>query len=185
MLWSLGARYKGTSQFVAQIHSYLLVEGYALERSVTFTDQTVSDFLKLTGDTNPIHAEQSQAASAGFSEPVVPGILLASLFPALIGSHFPGAVYASQTLSFRRPAVVGEEVTARVAVKSKRGGKVVFTTECISTGGQVLVDGTALAIIRDRQPGGSRVGGRGGALTPPPASQSFVPVAEGEAAGRG
>jgi 3-hydroxybutyryl-CoA dehydratase len=37
---------------------------------------------------------------------VLPGILCAAMFPALIGSHFPGAIYLSQTLKFRQPALV-------------------------------------------------------------------------------
>lgn len=36
----------------------------------------------------------------------MPGMLLASLFPAIIGTQFPGAVYVSQSLSFRSPAAV-------------------------------------------------------------------------------
>lgn len=43
---------------------------------------------------------------AGFSGQVLPGVLCASLFPALIGSNFPGAIYLSQTLKFRAPALV-------------------------------------------------------------------------------
>lgn len=43
----------------------------------------------------------------GFQAPILPGILMASLFPAIIGSRFPGAVYATQTLNFRAPAQVG------------------------------------------------------------------------------
>ena len=37
---------------------------------------------------------------------VLPGMLMASLFPAIIGSHFPGALYLSQTLKFKAPALV-------------------------------------------------------------------------------
>ncbi len=38
--------------------------------------------------------------------PVLPGILLASLFPAIIGTHFPGALYLTQSLAFKAPALV-------------------------------------------------------------------------------
>lgn len=47
------------------------------------------------------------AACTGLEGPVLPGMLLASLFPAIIGSRFPGAVYATQTLRFTAPALVG------------------------------------------------------------------------------
>ena len=43
---------------------------------------------------------------AGFGGAVLPGMLCASLFPAIIGSQFPGALYLTQTLNFRQPALV-------------------------------------------------------------------------------
>ena len=42
----------------------------------------------------------------GFEAPVVPGMLCASLFPAIIGSKFPGVLYLTQTLKFRQSALV-------------------------------------------------------------------------------
>ena len=42
----------------------------------------------------------------GLPGAVLPGSLCAALFPAIIGSRFPGALYLSQTLKFRRPALV-------------------------------------------------------------------------------
>ena len=47
------------------------------------------------------------ASLAGFTAPVLPGMLCASVFPALIGSLFPGALYLTQTLRFRHVALVG------------------------------------------------------------------------------
>lgn len=32
----------------------------------------------------------------------MPGSLCAAMFPAIIGSEFPGAIYLSQTLKFRK-----------------------------------------------------------------------------------
>lgn len=43
---------------------------------------------------------------AGFAGAVLPGMLCASLFPAIIGSQFPGALYLTQTLNFRQAALV-------------------------------------------------------------------------------
>lgn len=42
----------------------------------------------------------------GFPDRVLPGMLCASLFPAIIGSEFPGALYLTQTLKFRQTALV-------------------------------------------------------------------------------
>ena len=44
--------------------------------------------------------------AAGFEGMVIPGLLMASMFPAIIAAAFPGAIYLSQTLKFRHPAVV-------------------------------------------------------------------------------
>jgi acyl dehydratase len=81
--------------------------------------------------------------------PIVPGMLLASLFPAIIGSTFHGALYATQSLAFRSPAAVGEPVEARVMVARSSGSRVQFLTECRALrDGRTLVDGQALAIVQ-------------------------------------
>lgn len=61
-----------------------------LQRS--FTHQDIDRFTALTGDSNPIHSGTGA---------IVPGLLAASLFPAIIGSAYPGVLYASQELKFR------------------------------------------------------------------------------------
>lgn len=62
-----------------------------------FTAADIAAFTALTGDLNPLHKGPGA---------IVPGLLLASLFPGIIGSTFPGAVYTKQTLRFRNPAKV-------------------------------------------------------------------------------
>lgn len=81
----------------------------------------------------------------------MPGILLASAFPAIIGSRFPGAVYASQTLKFKRPCFVGEGIEAVVRLRRRAGKMAVFETVCVSRHegreGEVLVEGEAMAAM--------------------------------------
>eukprot|EP00198_Chlamydomonas_reinhardtii_P013816 XP_001703153.1 MaoC-like dehydratase [Chlamydomonas reinhardtii] len=124
------------------------------EASVTraFSAEEVKHFVLLTGDANPIHASDVAAKTAGFSAPVLPGILVASLFPAIIGSQFPGTVYVSQTLRFRSPALVGEPVTATVTVRKVSGRRVAFDTSAVlQHSGAVVVDGEALALMPHQQ----------------------------------
>jgi 3-hydroxybutyryl-CoA dehydratase len=75
------------------------------------------------------------------------------MFPAIIGSNFPGALYLTQTLKFRKPALVGSSITAEVRVSSKSGKRVTFETTCRDDAGGVIVDGTALALIKEQQDG--------------------------------
>lgn len=127
-----------------------LSTGESIELSRQFGQQHVDAFVQLTGDSNPIHsaaaADQQQCSPAAA---VVPGMLLVSMFPAIIGSNFPGALYLSQTLKFRRSAAVDTRVTATVTVAKRSGSRVAFDTVCRDDQGRVLVDGTALALITD------------------------------------
>jgi 3-hydroxybutyryl-CoA dehydratase len=124
---------------------------YKLTR--VFSQQDASNFVALTGDSNPIHTDKAAASSAGHAAPILPGMLMASMFPAIIGSNFPGALYLTQTLKFRKPALVGSSITAEVRVSSKSGTRVTFETACRDASGGVVVDGTALAVIKEQQDG--------------------------------
>eukprot|EP00878_Enallax_costatus_P019750 GHUV01020845.1.p1 GENE.GHUV01020845.1~~GHUV01020845.1.p1 ORF type:complete len:157 (+),score=22.69 GHUV01020845.1:1074-1544(+) len=123
--------------------------GSTYSMSRVFTDQDANDFVRLTGDSNPIHVDLSAASAAGYQSPILPGMLMASLFPSIIGSTFPGALYLTQTLKFRKHASVGATVHAEVTVATRSGRRVTFNTVCKDSDSVVLVDGTALALIKE------------------------------------
>jgi 3-hydroxybutyryl-CoA dehydratase len=116
-----------------------------------FTQQDASEFAALTGDSNPIHTDKAAANVAGHAAPILPGMLMASMFPAIIGSNFPGALYLKQQLKFRKPALVGSSITAEVRVSSKSGNRVTFETACRDASGILILDGTALAKIKEQK----------------------------------
>lgn len=68
-------------------NSYLSV-GKIFTLNKSFSSEDVFQFGTLTGDTNPIHFDQNAAHAAGFSFPIVHGMLCASLFPTVIASNF-------------------------------------------------------------------------------------------------
>jgi 3-hydroxybutyryl-CoA dehydratase len=126
---------------------------YTLTR--LFDKQSAANFVALTGDSNPIHTDKAAANAAGHAAPILPGMLMASMFPAIIGSNFPGALYLTQTLKFRKPALVGSSITAEVRISSKSGSRIAFETLCRDEEGAVMVEGTALALIKEQQENGS------------------------------
>ncbi|XP_020572359.1 uncharacterized protein LOC110019122 [Phalaenopsis equestris] len=81
---------------------------------------------------------------------IVHGMLVASLFPSVISSNFPGAIYASQTLQFKLPVYIEDEVIAEVQATNMREHKnkylVKFRTKCFKSQG-LLMDGEAMAIL--------------------------------------
>lgn len=127
-----------------------LEPGATFTRTRAFTAHDVASFASITGDHNPIHVDPDAARIAGFEHgPVVHGMLCASMFGAIIGTKFPGAVYATQSLSFRKPVRVNELVRAEVEVTRVRGGRVQFATRVVKEdGGDVALDGDAMAMIR-------------------------------------
>jgi 3-hydroxybutyryl-CoA dehydratase len=120
-----------------------------LSKTRTFAREDVEQFAKITGDSNPIHVRRTAATDDDNN--IVHGALLVSMFPAMVGSTFPGAKYLRQTAMFRNECPVGARVTATVRkVKETRGGKIVeFETKvrCAEDEGKVYVDGFALAKI--------------------------------------
>jgi acyl dehydratase len=140
-----------------------------LSTTRTFSPADVAAFTRLTGDANPLHHDHHTGEASGGGgrpPPPVPGLLTASLFPALVGSAWPGAVYARQTLRFSDRLGVGDAVAAavrveRVRVRSGGGGGsggsgeapptavVTFATTARRVGGdgRVLVQGEAVAVL--------------------------------------
>jgi acyl dehydratase len=54
---------------------------------------------------------------------VVQGVLVGSIFSAILGTLLPGAVYLKQRLDFRQPVYVGERVTGRITIQRVREWK--------------------------------------------------------------
>ncbi|GAQ89533.1 hypothetical protein KFL_005330080 [Klebsormidium nitens] len=127
------------------------LKGRSFELERVFSKKDLLHFGWLTGDSNPIHLEDSAARRANFESCVVHGMLAASLFPAIIGSKYPGAVYLSQEVNFKAPLLVDEHVTATVKCTSakllRQTYRAVFSTVCCKDDGTVVIDGVARALI--------------------------------------
>ncbi|KAL9688275.1 hypothetical protein QQ045_032695 [Rhodiola kirilowii] len=136
--------------FSSSAEPSLLKVGDVLKLKRVFSYQDVLDYAQVTHDSNPLHFNAELAREAGFEDALVHGMLVASLFPRIISSNFPGAVYASQSLNFKLPIYVGEEVTGEVQaisikqMKQKHIAK--FTSKCFKQS-ELVIDGEALAVL--------------------------------------
>ena len=124
--------------------------GDVLRDTRRFTRSDLAAFSKLTGDANAIHAE----ATPPFDAPIVHGLLLASLFPAIFARAWPGAVYRSQNLKFRRAVPADALVEAAIRVEgvraTPRGALVACATSLtLAEDGDVCVDGPAAVWLPD------------------------------------
>lgn len=121
-----------------------------LERCFSLTD--VHSFCQLCHITDPIHLDPSDAQHHGFSACIVPELMYAGLFPAIIGTHFPGSIYVSQRLEFKSPVLLGDCLIAEVKASHMRSVRdkyrVEFATSCWKKEGNVLaVEGIAIALL--------------------------------------
>ncbi|KAJ7964884.1 (R)-specific enoyl-CoA hydratase [Quillaja saponaria] len=130
---------------------HVLKPGDILRQTRTFTNEDVLEYSKVSQDSNPLHFDSESARSAGFEDRLVHGMLVASLFPRVISSHFPGAVYVSQSLSFKFPVYVGDQIIGEVQatnLREKKGRYLAkFKTRCIKNGGFLVLEGEAVAIL--------------------------------------
>ena len=95
----------------------LAINQYA-EMTRCYTYEDVTNFTSLIGDENPIH--QSSAAATTTHNIVVPGLLVGSVFSAVIGTLLPGSIYVRQTYDFRHAVSVGEWITGRIVIAKLR-----------------------------------------------------------------
>ena len=116
--------------------------------SKVFTEEEVVRFSEISSDTNPIHLDENYASSTIFGKRVVHGMLVASMFSALIGVELPGkgSIYLGQSLSFKAPVSIGDQVTASVEIVGIREDKPIITlrTLCVNNDGKVLIEGQAV-----------------------------------------
>jgi acyl dehydratase len=113
-----------------------------------FSESEVECFAKISLDDNPIHLNHEYAENTVFGQRIVHGILVASLLSGLMGGKFPGygTVYLGQSLNFKAPVYIDEEVEASVEVVKIREDKPIITmkTQCLKSDGTIAIEGEAV-----------------------------------------
>ena len=119
---------------------------------IKITESMVEQFSNLSGDLNPLHMDNEFAESSSFNKRIVHGMLLASFFSQLIGMKLPGknALYFSQTLNFRSPCNIDDEieVIGEVTEKSDSTQIITVSTTIFNKSKTCLIDGIAKIIVK-------------------------------------
>jgi len=130
-----------------------LVVGQSAESAHRVSAADIDAFAAITGDANPVHLDDAYASLTPFGGRIAHGMLAAGFISAVLGMQLPGpgAIYLSQTLRFRRPVRIGDEVVACAEVSEidLARGRVTLKTRC-TVAGEVVVDGEALVIAPRR-----------------------------------
>jgi acyl dehydratase len=120
--------------------------------SKAFTEEEVFQFANVSTDKNPLHLDKDFGEASIFGQRIVHGMLVASLFSGLIGMELPGegSIYLGQSLTFKAPVAIDEEVTASVEIINIREDKPIVTlrTVCINSEGTVVIEGEAVVKVK-------------------------------------
>jgi 3-hydroxybutyryl-CoA dehydratase len=130
-----------------------LVLGMEASVSKTVTMADIETFAGVSGDYNPVHMDPEFASKTIFKQVIAHGLLTASYISTVFGMKMPGpgAIYVSQTLNFKAPVKVGDEVLARVIVVDLMPAKNRARFDCFCTvRGKVVLDGEANMMVPAR-----------------------------------
>ena len=127
--------------------------GQSAEIDHTVTDADIRVFAEVSGDNNPVHLDEAYAAGTPFKTRIAHGMLSAGYISAVLGTRLPGpgAIYISQTMNFRRPVRIGDEVRTRATVSAidTEKARVTLATVC-EVAGKPVVEGEAVVMVPRR-----------------------------------
>lgn len=123
--------------------------GRSAERAHTVTEADLQAFADVSGDHNPVHLDEAFAQTTPFKGRIAHGMLSAAYISAVIAGELPGpgTIYLGQTLAFKRPVRIGDEVITRVTVAAidAEKGRVTLRTESL-VNGKAVVEGEAVVL---------------------------------------
>lgn len=128
--------------------------GQAAEAIRVIEAADIEAFGRAVGDLNPVHFDESYAATTPFGGRIAHGMLAGGYISALIASELPGpgSIYNAQNLEFLRAMRIGDELVTRVEIVALDEAKaqVTLATVC-KVGRKAMVRGQAL-VTAPRRP---------------------------------
>lgn len=125
--------------------------GQSAELKRVLTEKDIVLFAAVSGDVNPAHMNPEYAEQSPLQGVIGHGMWSGGLISTVLGTMLPGpgTIYLEQDMRFEKPARIGDEITVRLTVKTKRqGDKPIVTLDCICLNehGETLVAGTATVL---------------------------------------
>lgn len=135
----------------------LFIEDISIGQSAdyrrTVAEADITAFAEVSGDSNPVHMDQAYAEATLFKGRIAHGMLSAAYISTVIGMKLPGpgAIYMSQSLKFRAPVRIGDEVVTICTVTEINLEKKRITLACVCQVGETkVVTGEALIMVPSR-----------------------------------
>ncbi len=124
--------------------------GMKAEYQKKVTEQDITLFAILSGDTNPLHLDHEYAKTTQFGGCIAHGALCATVISAAVATTIPGpgSVYAGQEMRFKKPVRAGDLITAHLEVveKKRRGNIVLIENKIINQKGETVFVGLSTVV---------------------------------------
>jgi 3-hydroxybutyryl-CoA dehydratase len=121
--------------------------GDSASSTMTITETHIALFAGVTGDFNPVHMDAEAAKESMFGKRISHGMLVGSLFSAVLANKLPGngCIYLGQELRFMKPVFINDTITATVTVKEVivEKNRVLLDTVATNQSGEVVISGVA------------------------------------------
>ncbi len=128
----------------------MLEVGMKASRTKTITAEDVELFARISGDTNPVHLDETYAATTQFGKRIAHGLISAGLISATLANDLPGpgSIYLSQSLSFKAPVYLNDTITATIELTAYRESRRIatFKTTCHNQEGKLILEGEAVVL---------------------------------------
>lgn len=94
--------------------------GMSADEELAWDASDLETFAALTGDSAPVHRDETFARELGFDGPIVYGLLAAAPFSRILGCQLPGVFSVIQSLrfDFAQPVTPGETLRYRATVSA-------------------------------------------------------------------
>ncbi len=118
----------------------------------SISQEQISKFADLTGDTNPLHVDSEVAATGEFGGPIAHGVLILGVFSKIFGTilYADGQVVLGLDIRFLAPVRPELSYTAVVTVSETLLNKnqVVYRTEVFEEDGTEVLTGSCRILHR-------------------------------------
>lgn len=118
----------------------------------TISESDVYMFAGITGDMNPVHINEIEAAQSFAQRRIVHGALVSGMISTVIGMKLPGpgTIYMEQDSKFVKPVYIGDTIKAAVEIQevlSEKKGILKLNTVVSNQKNEIVLTGFAVVMI--------------------------------------
>ncbi len=124
--------------------------GFRATRTIQITDKMVHQFAEMSGDYNPIHLNDAYAATTRFKKRIAHGMILGALISRYLNETIgSGGIYLGQTMKFKNPVYINDEITFVLEITSvhKTRGLGTVVTTATNAAGEIVLKGEATIMM--------------------------------------